>query len=217
MIQSRVNNLNDRLSRGEIIEFAKPTIILASASPRRAKKLTEHGIEFIQIKSPVDDSEINEQFPHEGINKRQQLKYVKKMALAKLQPFIGKVKNGAVITCDTTALCDGRILEKPVTKEKCREQHEFISGKTAYTYNAMAVYWEPSGKTRCAVEIIKVKFKPLPAEVIEIICNEPETLDCAGYRRAGALGAYVVNNAPLSNGICMPLVLKMLKKLGFKK
>ena len=214
MIYLGVENLQQRLSHGETVAFERPVIILASASPRRARKLTEYGIDFIQIKSPVDDSDINEQFPHEGVSKRQELKYAKKMALAKLQPFIGKIKNGAVITCDTTALCDGRILEKPGTHEKCREQHEFISGKTAYTYNAMAVYF--NGKTRCAVEIIKIKFKPIPADVIETICDEPEALDHAGYRRAGALGAYVANNAPLSNGISVPLILKMLKKLGFK-
>jgi len=207
------NTLQEKLNNGETVEFDAPTIILASASPRRARELTSHGIKFIQIKSPFDDSTINAEFPHDNVTDEQEEEYTKAMALAKLQPFIGKVKNAAVIVADTTALCAGRILEKPITKERCREQHEWISGKTAWTHNAMAVYF--NGKTECALEKIEVKFKVIPAEIIEEICNEPETLDCAGYRRAGALGAYVVNDARRSNGINVPMVLEMLKRLNF--
>jgi len=197
----------------EKIEFDKPTLILASNSPRRARKFSEVGLNFVQMVSEVDDSALNDDFAHDGVSKRQEKQYAKSMALAKIQPFIGKVKNGAVVTADTTVLCEGRVLEKPITKEKCRENHEFISGKTAYTHNAMAVYY--NGRTLCMVEIIKVKFAKIPSDVIDRICDEPETLDMAGYNRRGIVKEYVTNNARTSMGISIPHVIKMLKKLKF--
>jgi septum formation protein len=202
---------------GETIEFEKPTIVLASASPRRARYLTSAGIKFIQMVSTVDDTEINYDFPHDNITGKMEKEYAKEMALAKLQPFIGNIKNGAVVTADTSVLCAGRILEKPITKEKCREQHEFLSGKKNSCYTAVAVYY--NGKVACKVKVSKVKFKPIPPEVIERICNEPEVLDCAGYRLAGEIRNYTKfkGKAHKNNvkGLDPKVVLRLLKKLKF--
>ena len=198
---------------GETIQFDTPTIVLASNSPARAKMLDQAGIKFIKLLSNFDDATLNDTYPHQNVSKRQEAKYARTMALAKLEPFVGKVKNGAIITADTTLLCQGRILEKPITKEKCREQHEFISGKTTYLYTAIAIYF--NGKTLCKIQKIKVKIKPLPDHIIEEICNEPETLNAAGFRRAGALKPYTIASNPETGGMCIPLVRKMLRKIGF--
>jgi len=203
----------------EQIKFEKPTIVLASASPRRAKHLTDAGIEFVQIPSPVDDTELNDAHPHVGVSRRKEIKYTKQMALAKLQPFIGNVKNGAVITADTTAYCKGRILEKPLTANKCREQHEFLSGKTNLAITAVAIYY--NGKIASRAMISKVKIKPLSSQVIDEICGKSETLDAAGYRSAGAINPYVVikSNPHRLNvqGLDPSLVKKLLRKVGFPK
>ena len=213
-MEMNMENLQQRLNDDEVIEFETPTIVLASASPRRAKMLEKYGVRFVRILSSFDDIELNNQFPHEGVTKKQESYYAKSMALAKLQPFIGKVKNGAVITADTTVYCDGRILEKPYTKEKCREQHEFMSGKTTWVYTAIAIYF--NGKIRCALQKLKVKILPLPDHVIEEICNEPETLDCSGFRRAGALAPYAISRESTpTGGLSVPMVLQILKKLKF--
>jgi len=212
------NDLQQRFNKGETIEFENLTIVLASASPRRSKILHDTGVEYVQIVSSVDDTELNKKFPHEGISKIKALNYVKKMALAKLQPFIGKIKNGAVITADTSILCDGRILEKPLTKERCKEQHEFLSGKANINYTAYAVYFD--GKVLCKVMPTKVKVKRLPPQVIESICNEPEILDCAGYRNQGQINPYLRFNKKHTNnltGLYFPFVLGVLKKVGFNK
>lgn len=212
-----MNDLQKCFNDGEIIEFDKPTVVLASASPRRSRLLTDAGISHVQIVSTVDDTELNMQHPHEGINKKQQIEYAKKMVMAKLQPFFGKIKNGAVITADTSVFCNGRILEKPITKERCKEQHEFLSGKTNINYTTYAVYY--NGKVLCKVMATKVKLKKLSAELIESICNEPEVLDCAGYRNQGQIKPFLrfkeSHRANLT-GLHVPFVVRMLKKVGFK-
>lgn len=211
--------LQQRFNNGEIIEFNEPTIVLGSASATRTKLLTDAGIDFVKIISPVDDNDINYQHPHEGVSKRALVQYMKKMALVKLDPFIGRIKNGAVITADTTAFYRGRILEKPLTREKCREQHQLLSGKTNHAYTAVAVHY--NGKTLCRVMISKVRISPLPKDVLETICNEPATLQAAGYRIAGAIGPFVKikNNAHRLNvmGLDPGMVRKMLRKVGFPK
>ncbi|MCL2570167.1 MAG: Maf family protein [Firmicutes bacterium] len=209
-------NLQERFNNGEIIKFPEPTLILASASRYRGQIMEQAGYKITKIISTVDDTEINHDHPHENVNSRQETQYAKQMALAKLQPFIGKIKNGAVITVDSSAFCHGRILEKPLTKEKCREQHEFLSGKTNYAYVGYAVYY--NGKILTKVKKSKVKIKNLPEEIIQTICNEDHTLNCAGYRTSGAIGPYVIIKPTHKNnviGIDPKLVTKMLRKIGF--
>ena len=210
--------LQQRFDNGETIEFDTPTIVLGSASATRTKILTDAGIEFVKIISSVDDNDINYQHPHENVSKRALVQYIKKMALAKLDPFIGRIKNGAVITADTIAFYKGKILEKPLTREKCREQHELLSGKTNYAYTAVAVHY--NGKTLCKVMISKVCIRPLPECVLNKICDEPATLHAAGYRIAGVIAPYVKikNNAHRHNvmGLDPGMVRKMLASIGFK-
>ena len=183
------NELQNRFNCGEVIELASPTVVLASASPRRSRLLDAAGIKHVKVVSTVNDSELNYKFAHDGIGESQAVEYVEQMALAKLAPFVGKIKNGAVITADTIIYCDGKILEKPLTVERCREQHEFISGKTNINYTGYAVYY--NGKKLSRVMPTKVSVDVLPKEIIEQILLEPEILDCAGYRNQGNISNYL--------------------------
>jgi len=209
-------NLQKLFNNGEIIEFDKPVIVLASASPRRSRLLTGAGLRHEKIVSSVDDTKLNTKFPHEGISKKQASGYAQKMVLAKLKPFIGKIKNGVVICADTIIFCKGRILEKPITQERCKEQHEYLSGKININYTAYAVYY--NGKILSKVMPTKVKVKKLPKKTIESICNEPEILDCAGYRNQGQINPYLRFSKKYTDnltGLYIPFVIKMLKKVGF--
>ena len=211
-------NYQQKFDSGEIIEFARPTLVLASASPRRQRLLQDAGITFIQILSDFDDTTLNDEYPHEGVSQRDEVKYARAMALAKLQPFLGRITNGAVITADTTALCEGRVLEKPLTKEKCREQHRFLSGKWHEIYTSYAVHY--NGKTICRVMKSRVKIDHLSDEIIETICSEEGTLKCAGYKSAGAINPYVhfKNDRHRANveGLDPHFLCKLLRKVGFR-
>ncbi|MCL2755811.1 MAG: Maf family protein [Firmicutes bacterium] len=211
------NDLQKRFDDGEIIEFDEPTIVLASASPRRARHLEEEGIKFVKILSSVDDADLNYEHPHEGVSKKQEKEYAKKMALAKLEPFIGRIKNGAVIAADTTVLCKGRILEKPLTKEMCREQHELLSGRTNIVYTSIAIYY--NGRTYVKTVAYKTKVKKIPSEVIDEICEDELSYGAAGYRSAGPIAPFLVIKNVARDGVAgldPKVVVKMLRKLGFQ-
>ena len=212
-----MNDFQKRFNNGEVIKFDKPTIVLASASPRRSGLLDSAGIEYVKVLSGVDDSEFNNDFPHENVSRRQTRKYATTIATAKLAPFYNRIINGGVVTADTTVLCNGRILEKPITPEKCREQHEFLSGKTTLVHTAIAVYY--NGKTANKVLTAKFKINPIPKHIIDKICTEEETLDSAGFNRLGAINPYCtydIKKDDIIAGFNVPCMKKLLKKIGFK-
>jgi len=196
--------------------FDKPTIVLGSASPRRKEILEKHGIDFVQRVLPTNEDELNVTIKHEGVSKRFTKNYVNMLALEKQKPFRGITKNGAVITSDNVVWCGGRILEKPLTIERCREQQKFISGKTCYVFNSHAVYF--NGKSAEKVKQTRVNFDKLPKELIETICNDPLSLDAAGFRIQSHIGPYsFYKYDELDNilGLYVPTVKKLLEKVGF--
>lgn len=195
---------------------AVPTIILGSGSPHRAKILTENGFKFIKKLMSVDEETFNQTIQHTGVSIAFARAYVKMLATEKQKPFVGAVDNGAVITADTVIWCDGVILEKPITKEKCRAQHEFISGKKTYALTAHAIYY--NGKFASRVKTSMVGIEPLPPNIIEEICNEEITLQCAGFCTGGAIKHYVwwhKGHANNIRGLDVGVIKNLLKKVGF--
>ncbi|MCL2621647.1 MAG: Maf family protein [Firmicutes bacterium] len=211
-----MKNYQEMFNNGEEVVFDKPTIILASKSPRRTRMMQNSGLDFITLISSVDDTNFNYNYQHYNVSKKQNADYAKQMSILKLQPFVNKIKNGAVITSDTSAWCGGEILEKPITKEKCRLQHQYISGKTTYVYTSISVCF--NGKIVSEVLECKVKIGKLSEGVIQRICNEDETLDAAGYRIEGEIGKYakVEGDINVVIGLCVKTVKKLLNKVGFK-
>ena len=200
----------------EKIVFDKPTIVLGSASPSRAKILSENGIEFVKKVIPIDEDALNQNIKHHGVSKGFAKRYVKMLAIEKQKPFVGNIENGAVITADSVAWCEGVILEKPITKERCKTQHEFISGKKNYAVTGMAVYY--NGRTSSCVKCSMLGVEKLPPAVIEEICNEEETLNAAGYCTGGAIKNYVwweKGHANNIRGLDIRTMRKLLKKVGF--
>ncbi|MCL2587316.1 MAG: Maf family protein, partial [Firmicutes bacterium] len=176
----------------------------------------ENGIAFQVKLMPIDEDALNQSVKHTGVSKRFAKKYGKMLAIEKLKPFVGVIQDGAVITADSVAWCDGVILEKPITKEKCREQHEFISGKKTYALTSHAVYY--NGQVASFVKKSLVGIEKLPSNVLDEICNEPETLFCAGYRTGGAIRNYVWWEKGHGNnirGLDIGIVRRLLKKVGF--
>jgi septum formation protein len=211
-------SFQEKFDRGDIIHFDKPTVVLASNSVRRARVLHDAGIEFVKIVSRFDDTAVNYDHPHHNVTKEQAEKYVRIMANEKLKFFIGKVKNGAVLTADSCVYCDGRILEKPLTAKKCRENHEFLMNKTNYAVVGYGCHY--NDKTVSTVAVSPVKINNLPPHILDETCADAETLDAAGYRLSGIISNYVdIDPRDRANvhGLCPNVVKDLLREVGFGK
>ncbi len=92
----------------------KPSLILASASPRRKQLLTQAGYKFRVHPSSIEESEFNA----EGLEPRE---YAEELALAKAKDVAQNHPDSLVIGADTIAEVDGRVIGKPADAEHAEE------------------------------------------------------------------------------------------------
>lgn len=98
----------------------RPSLVLASASPRRADLLRGAGVEFVVDPADVDET------PRAG---ETPAAYVARLAAAKAA-VVGERHPGAVVlAADTTVDVDGTILEKPTDDADLRRMLRLLSGR----------------------------------------------------------------------------------------
>lgn len=105
------------------------SFILASASPRRKKLLTEAGYKFKVVPPDINESA----FPIKGCKA---CKYAKRLALAKAKSVAERYSDCLVIGADTVVDFDGEIIGKPadaedaeqITKKLFSVPHKVITG-----------------------------------------------------------------------------------------
>jgi len=192
-------------------------IVLATGSPYRAQILDAAGIPYVKILRPIDEDKLNTEIRHDGVSKHFCKQYVKMLALEKNRPFIADpIKDGAVITADTVVWCDGRILEKPITKEKCREQHNFVRNKKTYFITGYCVSY--NGKVAQYVKSSTVIVGNVPPVIIDKICENPISLKIGGFQAEGEMKPYCkMKPKDRENwiGLCTVVLRKLLKKVGY--
>ena len=105
------------------------SIILASASPRRKKLLTEAGYKFRVVSSDIDESA----FTSDGIDS---CEYASELAMAKARNTAQKFPDSLIIGADTVVDFDGEIIGKPldekhaeeITRKLFSKPHKVITG-----------------------------------------------------------------------------------------
>ena len=110
-------------------EKSQYSFILASASPRRKKLLTEAGYKFTVVQPDIDESA----FPVKAIKA---CEYAERLALAKAKNVAEKYPDSLVIGADTVVDFQGQIIGKPIdakdaehiTKKLFSKPHKVITG-----------------------------------------------------------------------------------------
>jgi septum formation protein len=158
-----------------------PPLVLASTSPYRRKLLARLGLPF-QTQAPNVDEALR---PDEAPADR-----ALRLALAKARAVSAAHPQAVVIGSDQVASlgegADARILRKPGTADRCREQLRELSGREARFDTAVAVIW-PGGEA-CHRDLTRVAFRPFgPAEAERYMAREP-AFDCAGGFKCEGLG-----------------------------
>lgn len=150
-------------------------IVLASASPRRAKILEGLGVDFTVVKT--DAGEIS--LP--GDPRRT----VMENALAK-----GAAVNGAgrVLSADTIVWFDGKIYGKPRTQEEAKEFLRELSG------NVHSVFTGVAFDSDVKVVESKVRFRSLSERDIDEYVARVRPLDRAGAYDIDEMGDLIVES-----------------------
>ncbi|HEX5107810.1 MAG TPA: Maf family protein [Vicinamibacterales bacterium] len=192
-----------------------PTLVLASASPRRADLLRAAGIAFDVRVSEVDESPHPDESPEE---------YVRRIAEVKARAVIAAGERRAILSADTVVVNGGRALGKPRDAADARHMLESLSGRTHIVLTAVCVVSdaaEPSSLTRaivCRVESTTVEFDVLRPHELDWYVASGEPMGKAGAYAIQGLASRFVRRieGSYSNVVGLPvaLVYRMCTEAG---
>lgn len=186
-----------------------PTLILASASPRRKALLDSIGVSFkvqpARVPEAWDDSSDSEEVARD-------------LALRKARAVAALQAEGLVVGADTLVCLDGVILGKPRSESEATSMLQRLSGKTHSVVTGVAVVDSRSGREEVAAEVTRVTFRTLSPAEIERYVATGEPMDKAGAYGIQGVGALLVARIEgcYPNVVGLPLVrlAELLSRFG---
>lgn len=184
----------------------EPRLVLASASPRRARILRELGVSFrVEVSNQDESLRPGE----DGAAAVERLARAKGLAVAREETL-------PVLAADTEVLCDGHILGKPADERDAVAMLRRLAGRAHEVVTGVCVV--TSGVVRSGVERSLVRFAPMNEEELRWYAATGEPLDKAGGYHVdgkGALFIETVEGSP-SNvaGLPVRLLLRLVREAG---
>lgn len=186
---------------------ARPTLILASASPRRRDLLHGLGIDFVVRPVDIDETPLPAEGPQE---------YVRRVAEQK-----AAARGGAdelILAADTSVILDGQILGKPGDGEEARAMLARLAGREHTVLSGVALQ-RPGVGAKTHIEESRVRIAALSPEEIGWYVATGETMDKAGGYAVQGIGAMFVEAiyGDYTNvvGLPLPATYRLFRALGF--
>lgn len=186
-------------------------LILASNSKQRKDIFDKIGWKYEIITSKVKE-ESNSTNPEE---------YVKDLAKAKAKSVESQINDKAIIiAADTIIYMNGKIYEKPKSKEEALENLKEMSGKTTYAITGTTINDLYKNKVISFSDTVEVKLKNINDDEIRwYVENEEHLLNISGYAMLGKASLFLDKvNGDYNTlfGISPSKVYNNLKKLGYE-
>ena len=183
------------------------TIVLASASPRRAELLQQIGLEFVVSPSDIDES----------VHKSERVDaYVQRMAETKARVAKqGWQADDIIIAADTAVSIDNQILGKPQNEAHCLEMLASLSGRVHTVHTAVVVSQLDffGNATSCS----EVSFCEITEQEAKNYWLTGEPKDKAGSYAIQGLGGAFVNHlvGSYSGVVGLPIfeLIQLLKQI----
>jgi len=180
------------------------TLILASASPRRAELLRNAAIPFTVEPAHVAEQPLPNELP---------LDYAQRLARDKARAVQERHSDSAVLGADTVVVVDEHLLEKPADHAAAVRMLGLLSGRTHQVVTGVSLM--TSGYERTEAEITEVVFSPLSEDEIAYYVQTGEPMDKAGaYAIQGIASRWVerIDGCYFNVvGLPLPRVYRMLK------
>jgi septum formation protein len=193
-----------------------PSLILASASPRRRDLLASLYVKADDIiPADIDESIQAGELPRPYGQRvaREKAQKIYKDRLKDKQP------SAIILAADTVVGVGRRILPKTETSDSARQCLKLMSGRSHRVFTAVTVIDE-AGKIREKCVETRLKMKRLSAEEIEFYLNSGEWDGKAGgYGIQGYAGAFITHlSGSYSNVVGLPLLetRNLLLASGYK-
>jgi septum formation protein len=176
-------------------------IVLASASPRRAKILSALGLRFEVVATDAEEVSYGDD----------PARTVSENAIAKAEAHFrrfGRDANTLVISADTIVWHDGRIYGKPRDLAEAKEFLRELSGNEHKVFTAVAL----NGSAKVVES--SVRFRKLDEAAIDEYVRRVNPLDRAGAYDIDESGSLVVEGWSGSYENIMGLAVEPLKEWG---
>lgn len=162
----------------------KPTIYLASGSPRRHELLRQIAVDFEVIRPDVDETPLSDEQPKD---------YVQRLALEKAKAGWQLSASQAklpVMGADTTVVLAGRILGKPENREHAKQMLMSLSNQQHQVLTAVALVQDQ--QTAVCLSENTVRFTAMTEQQIDDYLATGEGDDKAGsYAVQGLAAQYI--------------------------
>ena len=186
-------------------------LVLASGSIRRQEVLRKVGLKYEVVKSNVEE--------HSDATEPSQ--YVMDLSKDKANSAISQLKEKAiVIAVDTVLYMDGKIFEKPKSKEQAAQNLRAMSGNMVNVVTGMTIKDLYQDKEAIFSHNSEIYLKTLSEDDIKwYVENEKEVLNCAGICIEGKGAMFIdkiVGDFGTTYGISISMIHTKLKELGYK-
>ena len=186
-------------------------VILASSSKQRQEIFDRIGIKYEVITSNVEELS-NAKDPEE---------YVKELSQNKAKSVASQIEGKAIIiAADTVIYMNGKIYEKPKSKEEAFNNIKEMSGKCTYAVTGVTIKDLYKEKEIVYSDVAEVYINEISDEDIKwYVENEEKITKCSGYVLLGK-GSIFLNkvNGDYNTlfGISASKVYDKLKELNYK-
>jgi septum formation protein len=180
-----------------------PTLILASASPRRRELLTQAGYRFEVQPSSIPEA----RRPGEDA-----IRFATRLAREKAEEIFARHTPSTtpvmVLGADTVVVCDGEIMGKPADAADAARMLLLLSGRTHQVVTGVAVVWG-IGSAEVAAEMTQVTMRTLSSQEVADYVAGGEPIDKAGaYAIQGYAGRWIPRiHGCYFNVVGLPLAL----------
>ena len=186
-------------------------LILASSSKPRQDIFRNIGWKYEIIKSLVEEKS-NSTDPNE---------YVKDLSRDKANSVASQVDGEAIIiAADSVIYMNGKIYEKPKSKEEAYQNMKEMSGKVTYAITGVTIKDLYQNEEICFSDIAEVYIKEISDEDIKwYVENEKDILNRCGYAMLGKASLFLDKvNGDYNTlfGISPSKVYEKFKELGYK-
>ncbi|WP_417779775.1 Maf family protein [Stutzerimonas xanthomarina] len=154
-------------------------LLLASSSPYRRELLSRLQLEFDCRAPEIDETAQAGERPEQ---------LVRRLAREKAQALAPTHQQHLIIGSDQVAVLGERILGKPYTFERARQQLQACSGKSVSFLTGLALLDSRTGTAQVDCITFAVHFRAINDQQIERYLQAEQPFDCAGSFKAEGLG-----------------------------
>ena len=173
-------------------------LILASASPRRKKFLTDLGLVFTSAPADIDETPLTNEEP---------AGFALRMARAKAEAAAITTPQAYVIGSDTVVTHAGNILGKPADASHALAILRSLQGKTHQVITGLSLICMQENCREHLTKTTQVSFNTFADPILQAYINTGDPMDKAGAYGIQSKGAFLVRTieGSCANVIGMPV------------